>query len=324
VNETISPSDDGLPTVSVIVPTFRRSEYLEETLRPLLADPATTELIVVVDGRDEASESVVGQFASVDRRVTLLTPAHGGHRSALEAGVKKASGDVVLFIDDDVVAGPGLVTGHARHHRAGEHLVVAGYMPCWKTPSTKGVPFFTEEYQYFYEKHCAEVEEDPSVMLTQLWGGNISLRRTDCEAVGFTPWPFRHEDREFGLRCLRQGLTSLFDRKLYAEHHHSRDADHFLADARSWGAGKARLHQLHADLIGPFDPDDELRRCGPVVRQLLFHTATPRRSRLVTQPLVAVARLARALHLSPVEARSYGLARRIEARVGALEFRAQD
>jgi GT2 family glycosyltransferase len=311
------PAREDLPSVTVIVPTHGRSAYLRDTLLPLVADPATTELIVVVDGHDEASASVVGQLASIDKRVFLLMPPHGGKRLALAAGLDNAHSDVVLLIDDDVVAGTGLVTGHARRHRTGEHLVVAGYMPCWTTSSNASQAFFTKEYRFYYERHCQEVEKEPSLMLRQLWGGNVSLRRSDCEAVGFTPWPYRHEDREFGLRCLRQGLCGVFDRQLYAEHRHSRDAAHFLVEARSRGAGAARLHQAFADLIGPFDPEDDLRRAGPVARWLLAHMATPERSHVVTTPLVALARGAGVLRLGRLEGWAYDLARDIEYRVGA-------
>jgi hypothetical protein len=246
-------------------------------------------------------------------------PPHGGKRRALAAGLDQAHGEVVLLIDDDVVAGTGLVTGHARHHRTGEPRVVVGYMPCWPTSAKGSEAFFTEEYRFYYERYCQEVEKEPSLLLSQLWGGNVSLRRADCEAVGFTPWPYRHEDREFGLRCLRHGLSGVFDRHLVAEHRHSRDAGRFLAEARSRGAGHAYLHQLFADLIGPLDPDERLRRAQPVTRWVLAHMSTPARSHLATTPLMGLARGAGALRLGRLESWAYDLARDVEYRVGVMQ-----
>ncbi len=87
--------------------------------------------------------------------------------------------------------------------------------------------------------------------------------------------------------------------------------------ARATRASRERF----TELIGPFDPDDELRRAGPIVSVLLSHMSTPRRSPLVTTPLVALARVASFLRIGRVEARAYFIACRIESRVGSVQFR---
>ena len=48
---------------------------------------------------------------------------------ALDVGVQCSTGDVVLLMDDDVIAGPGLVSAHARRHAGADGLVVVGSMP---------------------------------------------------------------------------------------------------------------------------------------------------------------------------------------------------
>jgi hypothetical protein len=318
-----------MPTVSVIVPTYRRSESLAGCLQPLLEDPATTELIVVVDGNDEDAANVVRSLASVDKRAILVLVPHGGKRHALAAGLEKATAEIVLLIDDDVVSGAGLVSGHAQRHHATEGLVVVGYMPCWDAPLGEGVARLTRSYAVEYEEHCSQYEKDPSLVLPKLWGGNVSLRRSDCIVVGFTPWSYRHEDQEFGLRCLRTGLSGVFDRKLHAQHHHTRDASHFLAEARAFAAGTACLHERFADIIGPFDPDYDLRGCGRavclvacrVVRPLAWHLPARHVTGLMTTPLVAVARVASRLNLGWVEGQAFSIAAWIEAQIGLRQYR---
>jgi glycosyltransferase involved in cell wall biosynthesis len=313
--------DERLPTVSVVVTTYRRAGRLAETLAPVLADPATTELVVVADGGGDGTEQVVAAMAAGDPRVRLVTPPHGGQRLAQAAGVEAATGEVVLILDDDVVAGAGLVSGHARHHRDRRGLVVVGYMPCRQPRGGRGVPALTRLYSEEYESHCAEWERDPATVLGGLWGGNVSLRRSDCLAVGFTPWPYAHDDRDFGLRCLRAGLVGVFDRGLRAEHRHERSARQFLANARSFGAGRALLHRAHGDLLGPLDEEADLGHVPAALRPLVDRLAVPGRSGLVTRPLLALARMARAAHAAALESAAYRLARRIELRVGAREVR---
>jgi len=333
VPDTPREEDGNVPTVSVIVTTYRRSERLEACLRPLLDDPATTELIVVVDGYDDQDAvDVVGRFASADKRVVLVQIPHGGQRAAHSAGLAKATAEVVLIMDDDVVAGAGLVSGHARHHHGADGLVVAGYMPCWETPLANGVLHLTRAYAAEYEMHCSQYETDPSAVLREHWGGNVSLRRHDCVRVGFPPWPYRHEDQEFGLRCLRNGLSGVFDRTLYAQHRYTRGASRFLDEARSYAFATAFLHAQFPDLLGPFDPDHDLRRRGTVVRLLASRVVRPLTSLLparqvrglVTKPLVAVAGAAGRWHLSWMESWTFSVAAWIESLVGVREFRSQE
>ena len=187
----------------------------------------------------------------------MLTP-NGGDAAARSAGVERASGQVVLMLDDDVVPGPGLAAGHAGHHAKRTGLVVVGYMPVapWRGPGR--APFTAQLYSQDYERACVEYERDPDNILRGLWAGNISLRREDCLRVGLSSPEFErgyHADRDFGLRCRAAGLTGVFDRALRAEHRYERDTAAFFRDAYSSGRTRSMAHRVHADVTGPLPPD---------------------------------------------------------------------
>ena len=74
-----------------------------------------------------------------------------------------------------------------------------------------------------YEGSCAACERDPSLVLTGLWGGNVSICRADALRVGMDSSFTYHEDRDFGLRCMKAGLRGRFDRSLHADHVHARN-----------------------------------------------------------------------------------------------------
>ncbi|MDQ4142512.1 MAG: glycosyltransferase, partial [Actinomycetota bacterium] len=105
---------ERLPTVSVVVPTYNRRENLPRVLEPLLADPATTELVVVVDGSRDGSFELVEERAATEPRLKPVFIENQGVARAHQTGVERASGEVVLLLADDVIAAPGLVMGHAR------------------------------------------------------------------------------------------------------------------------------------------------------------------------------------------------------------------
>jgi glycosyltransferase involved in cell wall biosynthesis len=249
-------SGDGpLPTVSVVIPTRNRRQRIERTVRALLADPAATEVVVVDDGSTDGTTGLLEALAVDEPRLRSLRTPPRGQDFARQAGAEVASGDVLLTIDDDVVATPGLVTGHARHHAGRRGLVVVGYMPVRTPCRRRPGQFATYLYAQNYEWACRRWEREPEAVLRYLWGGNLSLRRADALRVGFVSPSGRlpyNEDQEFGLRLLRAGAQGVFDRSLLAHHEHERDLDGYLREGRVRAVGAMTVHAAHGDLLGPF------------------------------------------------------------------------
>jgi glycosyltransferase involved in cell wall biosynthesis len=318
------PIDVTLPTVSVVMPTYRRPNVLPLVLAPLLADPAANEIVVVVDGSRDGSHELLVDLAARDPRLKPHVIENRGKEGARQAGVERATGDVVLLLDDDVLAAPGLVGGHARHHAERGGLVVLGYMPV-KLPERRtagcGATFL---YAGEYETRSREYEADRGLVLRKLWGGNMSLRRADALRVGFRSAGYTagyHQDREFGLRCLAAGLEGRFDRALAAVHLHERSVDAFVRDARAQGRGLRQLHELHRAELGSLD---ERRFVAGLPRPLRAWVNAARRPRVST----ASSRLLRAFAAVLGRARAFGmeaqtlrLLRRVEQQAGALERR---
>jgi GT2 family glycosyltransferase len=256
----------SLPSVSVVMPTYRRSELLPSVIAPVLVDDATTELMVVVDGTHDGSLELLERHARHDARLRPMLVEHGGAARARQVGVERATGEVVLLLDDDVIAGPNLVAGHARRHAEGSGLVVVGTMPVRLDGLARRGNFTAYLYAHEYERFSAAYETDPNRVLLWLWGGNISIRRDDALRVGLESPSRRrydyHEDRDFGLRCRRAGLIGVYDPPLRAEHLHTRSLAAFLRDARRQGRDDVRLHRDHRDLIGPFDMAAEEANLG--------------------------------------------------------------
>src|SRR5579864_4784339 len=86
--------------VSVVIPTRNRPALLARALDSVMRQThAPEEVIVVVDGPDEETLRILrGDYGFV-RTMQLNTP--GGASAARNAGVKKASGAWIAFLDDD-------------------------------------------------------------------------------------------------------------------------------------------------------------------------------------------------------------------------------
>jgi glycosyltransferase involved in cell wall biosynthesis len=308
------------PSVSVIVTTYNRRDRLPEVLAPLLADPDALEVVVVVDACRDGSLELLEEMSLQHPTLRPVMPYRNlGQPRARLLGVEAARGEVVLSLDDDVVAEPGLVAGHRTHHAGQRHAVVLGYMPTELPARRRPGQFATFEYAAAYEDHCAIYERDPEYVLSHLWGGNFSVRRDDflaCVAGYDFPLSY-HEDRDLGIRFMRRGLHPVFDRTLRAAHRHERSFAAYVRDGWSAGAGAQTLHVLHRDRLGPFSPDAALQHYSAPARVLVRWGDRPRLRRLSLLALRSAVAVSGRLRAFRLESGFAVVAKHIAERQGA-------
>ena len=185
------------PTVSVVVPTRNRADYLEVALASLGAQERAedSEIVVVDDGSTDTTPEVVRR-AGV-RHVQLAAP--GGLNAARNLGVRQTRGALVAFVDDDVWAPPrwmrALAEGAARHPDAdafGGPIRTRIEGPAPRACGREKPPITTLDLG----------EED--VDAPMVWGANFAVRREVFERHG--PFDERlagHGDEEEWLLSLR-------------------------------------------------------------------------------------------------------------------------
>ncbi|MBO8161963.1 MAG: glycosyltransferase [Thermosipho sp. (in: Bacteria)] len=95
---------DYTEKVSVIIPTYNRTEYLPSALESIFRQTYKNfEVIVVDDGSSEDTRRVLGPYL---KKITYLQKENGGKASAVNLGLKYATGKYVWVFDDDDVALP--------------------------------------------------------------------------------------------------------------------------------------------------------------------------------------------------------------------------
>jgi peptidoglycan-N-acetylglucosamine deacetylase len=93
------------PSVSVIVPAYNEAKVIERTIRSLLAQRyrGLLEIVVVDDGSPDATGTVARTAFRKEDRVAIFTKANGGKASALNYGIQRATGEIVICLDADTV-----------------------------------------------------------------------------------------------------------------------------------------------------------------------------------------------------------------------------
>ena len=95
------------PKVSVIIPVYNTEAYVEQTLRSIMGQTLRDiELIVVNDGSTDGSLSVLERIATGDDRIRLFTQPNKGLSQTRNAGIARARGEFIYFMDSDDLLEP--------------------------------------------------------------------------------------------------------------------------------------------------------------------------------------------------------------------------
>jgi cellulose synthase/poly-beta-1,6-N-acetylglucosamine synthase-like glycosyltransferase len=115
------------PFVSVVVPAYNEERVIRKTIESLLAsDYPDFEIIVVDDGSPDRTSEVVAEGFRKEPRVRLFRKENGGKAEALNYGLARARGEVVVALDADTVFEPQTMRALARRFADPSVGAVAG------------------------------------------------------------------------------------------------------------------------------------------------------------------------------------------------------
>lgn len=117
-------------SLSVVVPAYNEQDVLTEFHRRLSAVldalPATSEIVFVNDGSQDATLALMHRLRSIDPRIAVVDLSRNyGKEVALTAGLDHAGGDAVIVIDADLQDPPELIPVLIEQWQAGHDVVYA-------------------------------------------------------------------------------------------------------------------------------------------------------------------------------------------------------
>lgn len=91
-----------VPLISIIVPVYKVEQYLAICIESILVQTYRNfELILIDDGSPDNSGIICDQYAQKDNRIVVIHKGNEGVGSARNAGLEKAHGDFIVFVDAD-------------------------------------------------------------------------------------------------------------------------------------------------------------------------------------------------------------------------------
>jgi len=222
--------------VSIVIPTYNRLTRLRQVIEALHQqdyDADSFELVVVSDGSEDGTNEYLQTLETPFALKVYLAP-NGGPASARNRGLSQASGDYILFLDDDVVPVPSLISEHMAWHNIHEDVAVIG--PMVTPPDYRPSPWVRWMHDRLAEQYEAMTEGLWQPTARQFYTGNASIaRRHLVESGGFDPTFKRAEDVELAYRLLERGLRFLFNPRAIGYHYEKRSYASWQAIANAYG-----------------------------------------------------------------------------------------
>lgn len=232
----------------MVVPTHDRAPVLARCL-DALAPQGADEIVVVDDGSSDDTGAVIEErpFVRGIRRESA-----GGRSAAKNTGLASARGEVILFVDDDAIAQPGLVDRHRAHHarHPEQHEALLGHVT-W-SPEVEVTP-----HMHWLENGgpmfaYGDIDDPDDVTWRKLYTVNVSLKRAFLEPFD-EELPI-YEDTELGFRLSRKGLRLRYDPEALAHHLRTETPKRTERRMEEVGAAAARLYRKHPELREPPPP----------------------------------------------------------------------
>lgn len=98
-----------MPKISVIVPVYNVEKYMRKSIDSILGQTfKDMEILLVDDGSTDNSGKICDEYKEKDPRVQVIHKKNGGQSTARNAGVNRASGEYIGFIDGDDYIAPNM------------------------------------------------------------------------------------------------------------------------------------------------------------------------------------------------------------------------
>jgi GT2 family glycosyltransferase len=226
--------------VTIQLCTYNRAALLERVLDGCFeqtADPDSYEVVLVNDGSSDDTPAVIERARQrATCRFEVIDQQNSGLAKGRNAGIARATGERIIFIDDDVLPTPNFVEEHLRSHDAAPLAIVRG--GAINVESFDTLPPATWRLKDYSGNF--------------FWTTNVSVPLQTIRAIGGFNDTFAEygwEDIDVGLRLRQGGVKAVFNPRALVYHWKPRprsgNVEKMIRQARAQARTAVQLAQIH-------------------------------------------------------------------------------
>jgi glycosyltransferase involved in cell wall biosynthesis len=205
--------------ISVIIPTYNGHEKLSKILKALEQQTLNDfEVVVIIDGSTDGSFQYLASYSSKHFNLKVIEQENSGRAGVRNTGVSHATGNLLVFLDDDMSPELNLLEMHAQFHDEYANAICGGNQLENRLDAQNDFDLYRCHIRETWIQQYKGITElnEKNAYLT---AANFSMVKADfIKLGGFKEELKDHEDRELALRALKQGYRLFFDPTIVAWH----------------------------------------------------------------------------------------------------------
>ena len=239
---------------SVIIPSYNPTQKLPETLERLLPQAdLIDELIIIIDNNSytDFAKSLLEKYAA-SLKMKIFPQENSGRGKSRNRGVELASGDLIIFLDDDMLAENGLIEKHIQYHIKNPGAIVSGNG--YRNPKEANYDFgkFLIQMETGWKQNAGDVSE-VTLQKFNFTACNMSLPKSVLKELnGFDTRFSDGEDFDFAVRAINKGIPVMYDISLLAWHNDWPGIDTYIRRQNEYTAAKMDIVNAHPEYLQYF------------------------------------------------------------------------
>lgn len=255
-------TSDKKPQFTIIVPAYNQAEYLKEALDSLIAQTFSDwEAVVVNDGSKDNTADVMAEYQGKDQRIRCYHKENGGVATALNEGIRNASGEWICWLSSDDFFEPDKLQIHLNAINA--------------NPNIK---FFYTHWNIFLEETKQKIKpplwfQIPAEGLhvlaffrgNYISGNSVAIHKSVFEKVGlFDERLWQGQDFDMWLRISAEFETKFIDIRTMTTRLHEAQSTNAFLDGGIFESTRSLFNFMEAYKFSQYFPLDFLNNVDNV------------------------------------------------------------
>jgi GT2 family glycosyltransferase len=257
--------------ISVVIPTFQRRTSVARLLQSLERQTRLPgEVIVVVDGSVDGTRELVENLGPAPYPRRALWQPNRGRAAARNAGIRAASGEILVLLDDDMEPASGCLAAHARAHEGAARRAVLAAVPIVVGANAPpAVAYIGAKFNAHLDRLA---RPGCPIGFRDFYTGNLSIRRHVLLEVGLFDESYTlygNEDCELAIRLMGAGVELVYDAQPLAWQHYEKTFPALARDTREKGWTALICATQHPGNITTLERGGPNSRVWRLLRRLL-------------------------------------------------------
>jgi len=197
--------------VSVIIPSYNHSKYIEETIRSVFSQDYTNKEVIIIDDGSKDNSPTILKKMSEEFSFDLILKENEGLCKTLNLGLERASGELILIIASDDSLTPGRISEQVAFFTKDPELAVV----------SGAINLIDNDGKYLFSKTSSKngyIKFDDLISRNFILAPTCMIRKSVYEKVGKYREDYLYEDYYLWLKLLSKGYKILVTSNVWANY----------------------------------------------------------------------------------------------------------